>query len=108
MDSKMEKYLLFLDFILKIRDSKDRKIVLDILLKDNGFKKIFREIAVNVVEKNVPLNDKEKKRLAKYKSVIWKLKSRHSVRKVVTQEGEGFLSILLPIITSLLASFLNK
>lgn len=100
----MSNQLLLLDYIMKIRDSSDRKTVLDIFLKDNKFKKMMREIALNVVEKNVPLNDKNKRMLSKYKSALWKLKSRHSVRKVIQQEGEGFLSILLPIVGSLIAS----
>ena len=89
---------------MRIRDPNDRRTVLLIMLKDQKLKRALKEIALNVVERNIPLTEPQKKTLNKYKSAIWKIRSNSSVKSVIQQEGEGFIGILLPIIASLLAS----
>lgn len=104
MSQLIEEHLPLLEAIMRIKNVSERKQVLSILLRDKKLKKVVREIALNVVEGNVPLTEKERKMLQKYKSTIWRLKAKHSVRRVVDQDGEGFLGILLPIIASLIGS----
>lgn len=104
MSQFIQQHLPLLEAVMRIKDVNERKQVLQILLRDRKLKKVIREIALNVVEGNVPLTANEKRMLQKYKSTIWKLKAKHSVRRVVNQDGEGFLSILLPIIASLIGS----
>lgn len=103
MSSAIETSLPILEAIMRIRDSHERKTVLLIMLKDHKLKRALKEIALNVVERTIPLTDKQKKLLEKYKSAIWKIKTKNSVKSVIRQEGEGFLGILLPIIASLIA-----
>ena len=107
MSELVEQYLPLLEAIIRIKNPSDRRKVLTIFLKDHKLKKVLREIALNVVEKNVPLTQQQKRKLARYKSALWSLRSRKGVKQVIEQEGEGFLSILLPIVTSLIASSLD-
>ena len=104
MSQLIEQYLPLLEAIMRIKNTHDRRQVLQILLRDRKLKKVIREIALNVVEGNVPLTSSDRKLLQKYKSTIWKLKAKHSVQRIINQEGEGFLGILLPIIASLIGS----
>lgn len=103
MASALELTLPILEAIMRIRDPNERKTVLLIMLKDHKLKRALKEIALNVVERTIPLTDKQKKLLEKYKSAIWKIKSKTSVKTVIQQEGEGFLSILLPIVASIIS-----
>lgn len=102
MSQLVKEYFPLLEFISKIKSPKERKFVLLTLLKDNKLKKVLREIAKNVVEKNIPLTPKEKRMLSKYKRVIWRLKSREKVSNVINQEGAGFF---LPLFTVLSTAF---
>lgn len=66
----------------------------------------FSDICHNILQGKVNLSDKEKKKLAKYKSHIRKIankKSSQQTKKVLIQKG-GFISALLaPLIGSVIA-----
>lgn len=76
---------------------------------------VLREIAHNTLKSNVPLTDKEKRKLKKFKKIIRKLGSPpvgkwKSTRKYIIQTGRGILLPLLvsPILSSILQSVLQQ
>lgn len=65
----------------------------------------------NVLKGKVPLEEKEKKRLNKYKSILRKLvrKGANKVRKhIIIQKGGAFLPIILGSILSGLLGYLTN
>jgi len=75
----------------------------------------IREVVLNTLNNNIPLSDKQKNELSKYKNDLRllarnKLSKKHKKRLIVHQQGKGippFLSILLPalnVISSLAAN----
>jgi hypothetical protein len=80
-------------------------------LNDDCLYKALNEIAVNTVNKKVPLSQKQKTSLKKYKIDIEKLscytKNSAKRKKLVCQSG-GFLPILIPTIASVLTTLLTK
>ena len=69
----------------------------------------MNEIAVNTVNKKVPLSEKDKKSLRKYRIKIKKLacftKDKKKRKRLVVQSG-GILPFLLPTIASVLTSLI--
>jgi hypothetical protein len=98
-----------LKIISKIKDSRLRKKILS-ELADDCIYKALHEIAINTVNKKVPLSTDVKKSLKKYKSHIQELTKRTSNRskrkRLVVQSG-GFLPLLIPAVASVLGSVLS-
>ena len=98
-----------LELIASIKNSRRRNAI----LKDfAGNLKIFdalREIAVNTIKKNIPLTTHQKRKLRRYEKTILGLSrkriSRRKKKKLVEQSG-GFLSIVLPIVASLVGDLI--
>lgn len=105
MSSNLKKCLAELQLVAKIKDKKRQAALLRELARNNCFEKSIHEIAVNTVNKNIPLTTIQKKKLRKYKTVITKLscKDKSERKKVIPQIG-GALNVLLPIVASILAS----
>lgn len=108
MSDNLKFCLKKLSLIADVKDDKLRKILLRDVSCNNDIFQAIREIAVNTVNKNVPLSDSEKKLLRKYKRVLQQLalpsKTRFTKKKqtkLVVQSG-GFLSILLPIVAGII------
>lgn len=74
--------------------------------------KCICECALNILHGNVPLKTREKTQLRKHVDVLRKLadKKKGNKRKIILQKGRGgFLpSLLLPIVTTVLANFLTS
>ena len=83
MSVEIEYALPILEAVMRIRVPSDRRKVLLIMLRDNKLKAALRIVAHNVVEKKVPLTDKQKVLLRKYKSAIWKIRSKEGVSNVI-------------------------
>ena len=60
----------YLDLIAKIKNKKTRKAVLKDFSEKSEIFEALREIAVNTINRNVPLNDSQKKKLRRHKKVI--------------------------------------
>lgn len=73
--------------------------------------KAVQEMALNTMQGNVHLTDKQKKRLQRYKEALIAL-SKHSVprlkkRRILLQSGTGLFAALIPLVLSAV-SLLNK
>jgi len=103
MSLTLKKYIENLKFISEIKNKKIRYNILKELSKDERLYNALREIVENVLRKNIPLKNKEKKSLKKYKKTLlmyMKPKvSRKKKRQIISQSG-GFLPILIPIISA--------
>jgi len=100
-----------LELIAKIKNAKTRNAVLKDFSANMKIYEALREIARNVIKRNVPLNSSQKKKLRRYKKVIISLSnsknSKRKKRKLVEQSG-GFLPILIPIITGILGEVIGN
>ena len=62
-------------------------------------------MAINTVNENIVLSESDKRRLRKHKQSLVDLSGRSGV--ALKQSGAGFLSVLLPLVTSVLAPLLH-
>ena len=102
----MISYLPVLTEISKIKLKTDRSTVLRIFAKDKEFVKAIKEIAYNTVNGNIELTHPQKVKLRRYKQTLLKLSGKGGKSEVV-QSGGGFLSLLIPIVSTVLGSMLN-
>ena len=108
MAEELQKYLPVLEFILSIRNEQDREQILFLALKDNGMKKIIRQLATNFLHQTYKVeNEYQKEALKPYKSAIIKIHKKRSVPETIRQEGYGFLTILVPLVSALLSAAMN-
>jgi len=110
MSANLKQHWKLLESIARNKHCGSRKTQLKHAAEDESFHKCMREICHNVVKRKVPLALKDVKRLYKYKKPINEIakKKTRQRRKHIIQGGAGFLPILIPIISSLLASVLSK
>lgn len=103
-----EKYMELIKSIELCRNRQERTFLLTILCRHQKFIKAMKLICKNIVNQSIPLTDKQKNQIKKHASVIFYVaKSRRSARKSIVQSGGGFISILLPIVASLIGSAIN-
>lgn len=84
------------------------------LMKDCGLKPenvydAYREIAVNLVEGNIPLDGRLKKILRRHKKEILNLTKNRKYkciknRKKVLEQSGGYMTYLIPLVLNLLSS----
>ena len=78
---------------------------------DDKFNRAIREVAYNIVRKNIPLSQKDKKLLLPYEKLILRLASagNPNKRKQVVQKGKGVIlsSVLIPLAISLINGLIN-
>ncbi len=88
-------------------DKDKRKHILEHLSNKDCVYKALREISMNIINKQIPLNKKQLDRLNPHAKTIRSLKcgvrSRKARKSLVNQSG-GFLPWLIPIVTSVLAN----
>ncbi len=100
--------------IAAIKDPRMRKKVLSDASSSTALYKALQELAINLVNRNIPLTQSQKTRLRKKKSVIMGLtrspKSLKRRKQLVVQTG-GFLPLLLataaPVLTEIARSAAN-
>lgn len=105
MSSTIKQCINTFKIVSDISDSQTRKKAVECLCENGWLYKALREIALNIVRKNIPLNLNQKKKLKRYRKSIYKLaitKSNRKNKKLVSQVG-GFLPILVPALISLLS-----
>lgn len=91
---------------------KYRKVLLEMFAGDPLFYKAIRELVKNTINKNISLNDEEKKRLRRYKrhliSFGKKNKSPRKRRNLVLQTGTGvFIPLILPLASAIISSLIK-
>ena len=103
-----DKYIELLKTIKLCKSRSERKTLLTILCRHKKFIKAMKVICINTVNQSIPLTEKQKNQLKKHASVIsYIASSRRSARNHIVQSGGGFISILLPIVASLIGSAIN-
>jgi len=109
MSSNLQLCMEKLKIISKIRDVRLRKRILS-EIADDCLYKALHEIAINTVNRKVPLSRPAKISLRKYKSHIQSLtrdtNNKKQRKRLVVQSG-GFLPILIPAVASVLGSVLS-
>ena len=100
-----EHYITQLNAILFCQDRQERKVLLCILCRDKNFIKLLKMVCQNTITESVPLTDQQKHKLQNYAAVIEAISKEP--KNVVSQNGSGFLSLLIPIVTSLIGSAIN-
>lgn len=105
MSAQLKSVIQLLEFVASIKSSQLREQLLTEMSKRPEIYKALREIAYNIVNKNISLDAAHKKKLKAYKSTIvalsGKQKTRQKKQKLVVRSG-GFLPILIPLVLSLL------
>lgn len=105
-----DRYIAFLELVAECKNVSERKIVLKALCRDKKFMKLIHMICRNTVRNLVPLSSKDKARLQKHADVICLLAESDSNadgRRLLVQDGGGFISVLLPIVTALIGAAIN-
>ena len=78
----------------------------------NDLIKAICEVTLNVLKGVVPVNEKQKRKLRRHKTVLRALADKKisikRKREYLNQTGGNFLPFLLPPVLSVLASFLSK
>src|SRR5258708_11319180 len=108
MSKNLKNCMQQLQFIAKIKDSDLRKKVLK-NVADDCLYSALNEIALNTVNKKVPLSAIDKKSLRKHRVKIQNLacftKNKKKRKRLVVQSG-GILPFIIPTIASILTSLI--
>lgn len=99
----VKRYYPLLVAVVKIKDVKCRNKILKELSKDEDFAKCMKEITENVLEENITLSVKDKKRLNKHAKVITNLQKGRGI----SQSG-GFLNIVVPLLATVVSELLSR
>jgi hypothetical protein len=111
MSQNLKNCIKELQVAMKYKDKPTRHAILKFLSNKKCVYKALREISMNIVNKQIPLNKRQLRLLNPHVKTIKRLKSgtknKHIRRRLVTQSG-GFLPWLIPIVGSVLSSILLK
>lgn len=111
MSDNLKKAIEILKIVSSIKKNKLRKEVLSDLSCNECVYKGLREIALNIIKKNVPLTLKQKVKLRPYKTLLQDLALKKAgklkKKKLVIQSG-GALPILIPAVISIVGELLRN
>ena len=103
-----QKYIDQLTQVAQLKKKNSRQALLKSLYKDPKFIKALKIICKNTIACKVPLSKTEKRKLCRHAKAITHIaKTKSSARNIVLQNGGGFLSVLVPLVTTLLGEVLN-
>ena len=103
-----EYYMHLLQSLSLCKSVKERQQLLTVFCRDKKFVKVVKLICQNTISKEVPLTKDQQNKLKKYADKINKIGvSRKSTRTTIVQSGGGFISILLPVVASLIGGIIN-
>ena len=107
----LSDFITLFKFLSSIKETSLRLRIVKHLSTDDKFNQAIREVAFNIVRKNIPLSQKDKKLLKPFEKIILKLSKASSSkkRKQVVQKGKGVIlgSVLVPLAISLINEFIN-
>ena len=110
MSDNLKKCMKELEVAMRYRDKPTRNAKLKYLSNKICIYDALREIAMNIVNKNIPLNRKHINRLNQHTKTIKALKcgtkSKHLRKKLVLQSG-GFLPWLLPLVATAITTAID-
>jgi hypothetical protein len=105
MSENLKNMFVPLKLLSQIKNKDIRKNATCDFCKNENLYKAIKEIALNIVNKNIPLTNKDKKKLKKYKKDIYllsKQKFKSKRKQKVLQQTGGFLPILIPLVATIL------
>jgi len=106
ISSNLKDFITLFKFLSTIKETSLRLRIVKHLSTDDKFNCAIREVAYNIVRKNIPLSHKDKKLLKPYERIILKLAkaSNPNKRIKVVQRGKGIFlgSVLVPLAISLI------
>ena len=109
MSDNLKKCIEELKLVMKIKDKTKRNIILEYLSQKDEIYNALREIAVNIMKKNIKLNKNQLKRLGRHGNTIIDLNDgvKRKQRKRIVQQSGGFLPWLLPVVATVLGSIIK-
>ena len=113
MSSNLRQHLPKLQVVASIKSIKVRKLVLEEFSKDKEFCSAIREIFKNLKKRNIKLNDHQRRKLRRHKTVIFgvleKRKGAKRRKKLIVQTGNGFLlPILIPLVAEVVGQLIQS
>jgi len=103
-----QQYIDQLSQVANTKNKKKRQVLLKTLYKDPKFIKALKLVCKNTLECNVPIPKEAKRKLCHHAKAITHIaKTKSSGRNIVLQNGGGFLSVLVPLVTTLLGAAIN-
>ena len=112
MSRNLRKNWSLLETIARNKNWHSRNAHIVNAVKNDTFHNCMHEICKNVVKRKVPLSLKDVSRLLKHKKSIRLIANKKTTKatrkKHIIQAGAGILPILIPIISTLLGSILQK
>lgn len=110
ISSELKECISTLTIASKIRNVKLReKFLIDQFKKNSDLFKAIKEIALNLIQENIPLTDTQKRSLKKHKHQIVDIvkdKAKTRRKKHIAQSG-GYLPILIPTVISLISELID-
>ena len=107
----LNDFITLFKFLSSIKEPGLKLRIVKHLSTDDKFNRAIREVAFNIVRRNIPLSDKDKKLLKPFEKIIFKLASASTPkkRKQVVQKGKGVIlgSVLVPLAISLINELIN-
>lgn len=107
MSCNLKNCLKKLEVVSNVKSVKLRKKLLKEISCDENVFKALQEIVINTINQNVPLDNKTKKKLRKYKKEFQAftkvVKSKQKKKKLIQQSG-GFLPAIIPAVLSILSA----
>ena len=98
----------FLKILSEERDPLCRKFLLRAFCKDKKFIKVLRYLCKMTINGKFNIPPKEYKKLKQYISDLKLFSSKRKANKSrISQNGAGFLTVLFPIVASVLGSLVN-
>jgi hypothetical protein len=103
-----DRYMGFLEIVAQCRSISERRTLLRVLCRDKKFIKAVRLICANTVKNRVSLSTADKRRLRNHaKTIAYVARSSRGGTRRIVQNGGGFLSVLFPIVASLVGAAIN-
>ena len=102
MSDNLRKCLPVLEFVASIRRKALRTAILKELSKYKAVYKAIKELALNTINKNIPLKKKDKVKLRKSATTLQSFKKKKNNKRTLVIQSGGFLPYLVPLFISLL------
>ena len=110
MSHNLKTCLKELKLVMSIKDKQTRLVILKYLSHKKCLYNALGEISMNIINKKIPLNKRQTRKLSPHAKVIKRLakgvKSKTTKSKLILQSG-GFLPWLLPIIATAVTSAID-
>lgn len=109
MSANLREQFPKLEMIAAAKKQKTRRALLEAFADDDNFFKAVRELVKNTVKKNIKITEKQRKKLIRYKSLLFsifnKKTSKKRRRKLMIQTGTGvFIPLILPLAAAVISS----